>query len=1116
MNNLTIPLFVGDPIREPSERAFVSRLRADLARLGEPATLYANFYPKARNSTQVDLLVRTNHRAAHVEIKNLRSDYPVRARPNGRWEQVRPDGTVSQLRNNCSRQALAGTFAISDAMAGLSRKGLVTGPDGAFYRHLDSIVGIWRAVPDGSDIETPPFVTVLGYEDLLQRLITPGQKVLWTADMWDAFARHHDLFQLEAESEPERRRKRGIGLIRDYRLRAKPMFARGMDAFVDLGAVDDQDAQVSVADIGNRITGERTLAVVGPSGSGKTFLAKHLAVRHCDNNHLVAWIEAGDYENRFRDLLARSMAPYSVERWRTLVDAALEFGIPITVVLDGLNECPNNDHHKLIRELRAFALRYRANVLITSTQDLDLTETAAATLLRINEPDDRTRREILVSHSARRPERIGPQFRTPYELSIAAQCESELSEDASVVDVQAAYVRRLAPTEQLRAGLRLLASRLHSDLRTSLSLHETNRLLNSSAGGLTPRQVDDLLACRLLVIEQHRVRFSHEKIGQFLAADDIVRSSPSGRALGMSLSVPANSTLADTALKMESDPCGVWEALKILASSNLVFSALAGTYGFDVADTATQEVKHMLHKATTSAEAAATTAAFEIGEEFTDGWWKTEDKWTEWEKVLMQAAGVGLTQGWFIDEIVQLIDRTDEVCLAQAKKLTAGGDKTPISRVFQGTYTQAAQRGTGRLAASHIATAFELAVPIGPDFTSLRRNGKVARRLFEGAGALSWGRFYLALLSVDSDDPSNQAMFASLFRRAWDARGYHLQLRALEAARHFARVGEPHRSEILDVVNGIETTHWALDSTLLEVLSGFGEIKSPRTVEDIRSEILRTISHPDDIDGCKSANGIVANRFEDEHLVGPYWQAIEELTTRERVLLFAMAARCADPSISFHLCTTLAELADLIPTGDPSLDTAAKSVFLPFLNGPPERPFMPGQAVDACLAAIRGWAKFEAALPPETADLEPRQRNWRLMANLLLAYEREDVMIDPEEIWRALLSEPLETLVTVAYLDGATPRSLQHIRNPIRQPLWRLAQDYQEPLRRLFEWALENQEEIPIEVARVSSRVNFVIRMLGATGDESTAAKLRKHTLDPVSGKAAVEAIRNIRSRVGS
>ena len=71
MNNMTIRLFVGDPIEEPSERKLILRLRNDLERLGVRATLYANFVASLRGSRQVDLLVRTEYRTAHVEIKGL-------------------------------------------------------------------------------------------------------------------------------------------------------------------------------------------------------------------------------------------------------------------------------------------------------------------------------------------------------------------------------------------------------------------------------------------------------------------------------------------------------------------------------------------------------------------------------------------------------------------------------------------------------------------------------------------------------------------------------------------------------------------------------------------------------------------------------------------------------------------------------------------------------------------------------------------------------------------------------------------------------------------------------------------------------------------------------------
>ena len=79
----------------------------------------------------------------------------------------------------------------------------------------------------------------------------------------------------------------------------------------------------------------------GRPGCGKSLLAQRLAVNHCDDGRLVVWTRAGDYEaGRFGELVARPMSRCSKEPWRALVGAAKEFGVAITVVLDGLNECP--------------------------------------------------------------------------------------------------------------------------------------------------------------------------------------------------------------------------------------------------------------------------------------------------------------------------------------------------------------------------------------------------------------------------------------------------------------------------------------------------------------------------------------------------------------------------------------------------------------------------------------------------------------------------------------------------------------------------------------------------------------------------------------------------------
>ena len=863
---------------------------------------------------------------------------------------------------------------------------------------------------------------------------------------------------------------------------------------------------MSAADISRRAIGGTVLAVIGPSGGGKSFLVQHLAVSHCDDGHLVVWLKASDYETgRFGEFLERATGPYSAEPWRTLIDAAAESGTPITVVVDGLNECPDPERGDLLQQLTAFTLRHPASVLITSTTDDDLGGALDAALLRIREPDEHTRLKILSAHGAKHPGRVSEQFRTPYELAIAAECESDLDERASVTQLHDAYIRRFAPTEQLREGLRALANWLHSRLRTSLPRLDATSILNSPTLDLTPRQVDEVLNCPLLAIESHRVRFRHDLIGQFFAAEDVVRSSTTGQSLGRLLGSPAHRMLTETALGIEPDHNRVWEALKELANPELIFSALTTGYGPDVAEMAAQEIREVMDRATASTGAAATITR--TGGLF--GRWVTGRRWTEWERALLAAAGRGLTRGLFVDQVCALVDRTDDVCLAEAQRLSADGDRASVSLVVAATYAlPAAEPDGGGLAASYVVRAFEMARMMTRSTPDWRPRG-LAGRFVADADARSWGRFYLALLSIDFRDVSEEALFASLLRRAWDAGGYHLQLEALSVAQFFGGSDEPHGSEILDVIRELETDNWILQGSLLEVLARFGEITNPTTAEELRDHIRTTILYPEDMDRCWMASGIVSSQFEDEALIGPYAAAIEGLTSQERVRLFTMAARGSDPDISLSLDWTLSELTDLIPTGDAGLDDAAKSVFSAFLDRPAEDAIMPQEAVNAWLAAIRGWAKFESSLPPEAADLTPEQRSWRLVADLLLRYERDDAGVDQPETWRTLLLDPQQTILTLASVQGAT------MSGPRGSVLGRLIEDYPEPLRDLFEWELENPSELPDDRFLLGiGALDFVIGMLGAVGNESTAARLSALTNDPETGRAAVDAIRQIHRRV--
>ena len=85
-------------------------------------------------------------------MKNFGLDLPLIGQANGPWRQVLPGGQDRQLDRNYFRQAREATYAVSDVMRTLARRGDVPA-DGPFYRHLDTVVCLHPAIPAGSELD---------------------------------------------------------------------------------------------------------------------------------------------------------------------------------------------------------------------------------------------------------------------------------------------------------------------------------------------------------------------------------------------------------------------------------------------------------------------------------------------------------------------------------------------------------------------------------------------------------------------------------------------------------------------------------------------------------------------------------------------------------------------------------------------------------------------------------------------------------------------------------------------------------------------------------------------------------------------------------------------------
>ncbi|MEU2258396.1 nuclease-related domain-containing protein [Nocardia xishanensis] len=196
-------LFLGAPIREPSELRFFRRLRTDLEVRGIVAIVLANFVADPeRLSRQVDFLIWTRHRLVHIELKTLDLRAPLDAPANGHWTEHLRGGQFRTLSNG-SRQALDTTFAISDHLRRIASAAGLPGAQTEFFRHIDTVVCFQPEIPRGSRVQPIKHVSLCCYADLLDRFGQDGASPPgWTAAEIELVAQELGLYA-EQENRDE-------------------------------------------------------------------------------------------------------------------------------------------------------------------------------------------------------------------------------------------------------------------------------------------------------------------------------------------------------------------------------------------------------------------------------------------------------------------------------------------------------------------------------------------------------------------------------------------------------------------------------------------------------------------------------------------------------------------------------------------------------------------------------------------------------------------------------------------------------------------------------------------------------------------------------------------------
>jgi hypothetical protein len=1107
MNERVVHVFLGHPPVDPTERSFLQRLRRDLEQRGIPALILANL-EVGSSHRQLDFVVVSSARTVHCELKGYRE--PVIGRANGVWEQVLPDGKRRPLDGNPYRQARDGTYALSDELRSLARRrgDMPAGPQGKFYKGIDTVVCLYPEVPQGSRLAGHPYVTVLGYAALLERLATPGPHLSWSGEHWGAFIRHLGLSRLTSQSAVERARRAQSVILEDYRRRFLATHAAGLRPRVPTGVLVDGRAGEQ-PDTASLLIGGQVLMIVGPSGVGKTFLARHTAVELARQGHIPIWLRGPSYDDAFDiDIfLGRATAPFTTEAPRELLHAAAENGCAVAIVLDELNGCQPKLQTTLLHEVGALRLQTGTSVVITSQSAPTPPEALSGRRLDLLLPDRSERAAILRAYEVQAVASRIDAFTTPFELQIAAECAADLGAIATRAELFDAYIRRQTRSEAVRAALRYIAACMHAELRGSLLVQDVIRALQRDVG-VAPQVLDSALACPLVVVRQGLIAFTHEYLRRFLAAEALVLDAPDGAALARSLSEPRHSELRRDALALEREPERLSVAVASLTDSDLMYAAVAG----DLGESARRVIEACLEELLDEAVAVMVAGGVECSlrsERTGDYWaarWSTARAWSLAERARLATVGRSLHIDRFIERVAALLSRTDSACSSQLPEFKGPDKDDATSALVASVYALARTDEPNCLPVSLILNT---CATHRFDHQQLPASSSTAaKRMFTATGAGSLGGLYATTMLIDARRPDDARLVARVLESGLTSRGYHLMLSATRMAEDAAE--HLHGETRAQTVEAIErlVNEGRYGSALIEVLAAYELLPGGPPVAVIEEEIRAVLELADGEESRRSARSIVTLQSEDARIVGPYTEAIDNLDRNERARLLLMAARCS-PADGIETDWILGDLArtDLA-------NPAVRDLFISFLRTADPSTWHGAQlGISSCIQALRACARF-CTEPPFHPEGSRELCAWMVIAQLCFWIERKQLGADvPAKVRDALWSELLGDLRAAA---GAVFHKLKSAEMGVRTRIHeQLVHEYPRELCDLLQWSIAHRGQLTtcFHSHDEVERDRYFLDTLGRVGNAATAALLRDYANDAVLAEPAARAIRAIELR---
>jgi hypothetical protein len=384
------------------------------------------------------------------------------------------------------------------------------------------------SIPVGSSPYRGDFKAAVIGLDTVGDLLDQANSAHWSVDQWRAFAQHQNLIRvdrMEAAFDP--RIAEAGDLIRTYTAAFRRSYTALADELIPYTCRREHKTCSSMEVVELGATGA-SLLLSGPSGCGKSLAAFRMGVDTIDRGRLPILVQGKNFAGNLRDTVNTEVALLDMPSATALISACRRLEYPISLLVDGYNECAEDQRSRLTRSVAAAARRYEASVVITTRSSVDRGELLQLDEIAVSEPDAYTKSAIATRASGGAPlhESVEPLLNSVcsgLEARLIGEIGREISSEPSRYAIFDAYVRKRLGEDAVDGiqALARLAGFLSDRISFGLTVRELDRLAERER--IPARLLRRLHEANLLTTRGDRASFGHELFLNAFAAEAVVR-----------------------------------------------------------------------------------------------------------------------------------------------------------------------------------------------------------------------------------------------------------------------------------------------------------------------------------------------------------------------------------------------------------------------------------------------------------------------------------------------------------------------------------------------------------------------------------------------------------------